>query len=629
MKHLAAGPALALALALPAAPQETPPYFAGTALTIDGVDIPVRDYVEWLVRFRGESRAPEYTQLWVLEREAMRLDVVVPPEVVRAETEARLRRRILEVFQGDEARWRREIEAEHRTEEGVKKELDILVRGELTADAILGAERVVGEEALRRGYEHKYGRGGHTIDARVIKVELSIAPAPPGAKSDVLARLRQEAIDNAEKIAKQVVERARGGESFAVLARRYSAHETAAGGGVFPGGFLPGEFSAQVLDELEQVEAGQLSPPIFGMGAWWIFDVQDVRQTPFEAVRAEIEQEILAAPPSHEEYGALRSRLLAGIEWEVLPAMWAEPDADEPLRLEEAVLTIDGIPVRRAEYSLWLLHGLGEVMAPRYVEAWLIRRAAKERGISLDPADLERRIAEDIARMQEESKTVADVDWKTRLEARLTSPEALRRDLLVNNLPVYLAEDMMRAERVVTEGQIRVRWEERYGPGGHTLDARLIRLEVVPKAPARGIGEEERERIRGIYLEKKELADSIVARLRDGEDFAALARQFSDDATRTRGGEFEDGFDASAWPSAVVNGLAELEVGDVSEPLETDTSLCIFEILEARETPLESVREALRLELERERPSSPDLALWRNVLTRDVPWSTGAAMAAD
>ncbi len=618
---------LALLSALPQEPVPEALPMEGTALTIDGVEIPMSTFAPWLIRFRGESKAAEFIEYWLLEREARRLGVVVPNPVVRAETDARLAERIRVAFDGDRSRWLEESAVDHRTEKGLRLELDIQVRGELSAAAILGVEREITEEMLTREWRYRHGRGGHTIDARVIEVEVAIPPPPPGALQADLNRQRDEARQLVRETILGFRRRIQEGESFERIAQRYSVHETAARGGVFENGFLAGEFSSEVLDQLEKVPAGKISPPILGMGSWWLFAVDDVRKTPLESVREDIRRELLTRPPTAEDVGNLRRRLLADCEWKVMPAMWAEPGS-EPRRLEEVVLEIDGIPIRRAEYTRWLAHYHGEVIAPRFVETYLIEREAKRRGLNMTREEMERRVEEDIALIRLEQGKESEPAWLEFLTSTDRTPESMRRDMYAIRPALYLAEDMMMAEREITDAMIEERWVEKYGEGGHALNARLIRLRVAESIPARN-ERDKWEKLREIYLEKKEIADRIVERLENGEDFGALARRYSDHPeTKMHGGEFPDGLILSDWPHDIVNHLSNLEAGEISDILETETSICIFEILDQRHVPLETVRDTIADELARERPNRVDLATFRNVLMRYVPYSVGPAMSS-
>jgi len=90
--------------------------------------------------------------------------------------------------------------------------------------------------------------------------------------------------------------------------------------------------------------------------------------------------------------------------------------------------------------------------------------------------------------------------------------------------------------------------------------------------------------------------DDVASRIADGEDFAELASTLSDDiGSASLGGEL--GFtDGTTFPEPMELAIAELAVGDVSAPVETDAGIHFIRVDErvAGETP---DYEALRAEL--------------------------------
>ena len=86
-------------------------------------------------------------------------------------------------------------------------------------------------------------------------------------------------------------------------------------------------------------------------------------------------------------------------------------------------------------------------------------------------------------------------------------------------------------------------------------------------------------------------AEALVARLAAGEDFAALAGEMSDDSlSAEQGGDL--GFTAGdIFPAAFEAALAELEVGAVSTPVETDAGLHIIKLLELQDAEAPSFEE--------------------------------------
>ncbi len=586
------------------------------ALTIAGEPISVEHFTRWLVRFRGENLAIDYVEAWLLKEEAKRLGVTLHPSSVSDEAQSIIDERVTEIFGGDRSLWRQELENENRTPLGFTLELEQRTRNQQLSSRILQKERRITEETLREAWVYYYGREGRTIEALVLEVEPDRVVAPPAATLTDIQAAREHAIETAWKravsIRKEIVESG----DFAASARRHSTHASARRGGAPLNGFTPGEWSNDVLDVLAELPSGQLTEPILGMGSWWIFRIDDVRQTSFESVRSTLEESILSAPPTQAEHGALLGRLLDASTWEVQPAMWAQG----PMADDDVVLKINGQSIRRDTYSDWLRIRNGEVIAPRFVEAWIIEKKAAELDIKISNEEIHERIRKEIDRRVKGSTAHTVEEWLA-LKSGSPSEASVVRDMLITHVAVFLAEDILKSSRVITEDLIRQRWEASYGQGGMTRTVRLIRLQVMANKLQRGASDEELARVEKSHKEKLALSELIYEKLDNGEDFGALARKYSDDESKIHGGELLNAYRPDKWPTDVEDALKKIKVGEVTEPIQVDTSLCIFELLKVAVTPLEKVREAIIDELTNEPPSIPAIANMRNVLTRDVPFT--------
>ncbi len=132
------------------------------------------------------------------------------------------------------------------------------------------------------------------------------------------------------------------------------------------------------------------------------------------------------------------------------------------------------------------------------------------------------------------------------------------------------------------------------GPSGYNLiqliDSRDQTVETLTEYRARSI------LVRTTDLVTRDQArakiDSLLARVRAGEDFATLAREASDDqVTRSQGGDM-GWFPLNAWGQAVANVLTGLADGQVSEPFQSDVGWHLIQRLETREQDI--TREAQR-----------------------------------
>ncbi len=100
--------------------------------------------------------------------------------------------------------------------------------------------------------------------------------------------------------------------------------------------------------------------------------------------------------------------------------------------------------------------------------------------------------------------------------------------------------------------------------------------------------------------EAKEKAEALLARIKDGEDFATIARAESDDkGSGARGGdlgEFARGQMVPAFEEAVFS----TEPGSVAPVVKTQFGYHIIEVQDRRTLPLESVRDQIEKEIRQE-----------------------------
>ncbi|MFB6363404.1 peptidylprolyl isomerase [Paenibacillus elgii] len=81
----------------------------------------------------------------------------------------------------------------------------------------------------------------------------------------------------------------------------------------------------------------------------------------------------------------------------------------------------------------------------------------------------------------------------------------------------------------------------------------------------------------------KKLALDIAAKLKNGEDFAALAKQYTDDPGSKDSGGLYENQPIALWVDAFKKAAAELELNKISEPVETEFGYHIMRV-EARST---------------------------------------------
>lgn len=204
--------------------------------------------------------------------------------------------------------------------------------------------------------------------------------------------------------------------------------------------------------------------------------------------------------------------------------------------------------------------------------------------------------------------TVADLERLTRLTQQrrsffyLTIPfEAVKADIAIedeeirqyydNNEAAFMTPEMVSVDYIeVNLDQLAEQVEVSDDQVRQQYEAQIADFEPVVQ-----------RHVAHILVEESDDAESqlseVQRRLAAGEEFADLARDFSDDLGSSElGGDL--GFtDGSAFPEAFEAAVAELEVGQVSEIVETDSGYHLIKLLDESRTEapvFEEVKDSIR-----------------------------------
>ena len=128
-----------------------------------------------------------------------------------------------------------------------------------------------------------------------------------------------------------------------------------------------------------------------------------------------------------------------------------------------------------------------------------------------------------------------------------------------------------------------------------------------------------------------EKLQAIQARLDDGDDFAALAAEYSEDFVSAEvGGDL--GFtNGDTFPEAFEAALAKLEQGQVSAPVQTETGTHFIKLLNRQQQTFELASERGRIERELLNEAATDLLVEKLEMLKELSYSskTLAAVATD
>lgn len=614
---------LLLPLVLPCSQEPRPPadLEANPFLRIEGQDVSLDEFGKWLLEVEGEHQAPEFAKkFWAVDREARKLGILIEEEEVEALVERQFQERITGAFLGRREDWLAELERTGRTENGVRRQRFVENRPELQARAIAERDRVVPEHLIRREWELRHGRNGRRYDLAMMKF-LVVVPSRADMSREEWKAGREAAMEEGRRRALAARERVQKGESFGIVASRTSDDpDTREHRGKPSGGFSHVGWPNSFLDSLEALAAGEISPPIFGRGGWWLIEVRSLATTPLDRVRTEIEADLVARGPEPYEVGLVFDRLREGLEVRVLPALFEVSTGQEWPDALEPVILIDGEPVARGEYARWLLDAVGESFLDRFVGEWLLSKRAREAGIVADEALVAERTRESIATLVDRGYHGDRDAWIAYLELGGRSEESFVRRIARRSRIDLITEALFMRERTVRPEDVRARFTNAFGVDGIRREVRIIVCTISDPELRPGLSRQELQALMDeASASTRRRAEALVSRLRAGEDFATLARAASDDPlTRDAGGAMKDRFRSDHWPESVAKAVTSLAPLEITDPLQYGNQWFVFQLASERRVKFEEVEAELEREIRTSRPTPIELAGFRNELSKQA-----------
>ncbi len=623
-------PALFLSWLLLATPQhaDPPAPLDSPALVIDGEPISRERFGAWLVREQGEAHAEVFANHVSVARAASTAGVSVAPEEIDSRARSEMAARVQGAFGGDRDGWVAELATLGTDETGWLARRRVELTDELLLERWIQSRRRIEESDVRAEWERRYGPGGRAIRVRALSLRY-VVPSAEGSV-DFEERMRREQAVQAEIVSRLASLRSRvlAGEDFTSLALAEGEDADAArGSGPWLEPLRWERWPAAVQDELAKMPVGEISAPLYGRGAFHLFQIVDETITPLEEVSFALTVQMRVSPADGAEVRAGMAELRAAEPLVEFPAMLSE--ATDP---GEIVLQVGSIATTRGEYASWLAPRVASRAARSFVERHLCEREASRAGITITESEVGERVDRSIHELVERAHGGDFEKWHTELAQRGMREERLRRGLAVRARLDLHAERILLARRVVTEDQVLALHRERYGEDGRRLDLRLLGKTIpLPADPLRRSPEEREAERRAAAEELGRTMRALRERaLENGEDFGALARAESDDGeSAARGGRPAGAFPWERFPEAMRKTIRALEPGQIAGPLEVGDEIWLVELAGAEPMPYASASAALRDELASRPPTPLECARFLEELVTGSVWTLTALSPDD
>jgi foldase protein PrsA len=246
-----------------------------------------------------------------------------------------------------------------------------------------------------------------------------------------------------------------------------------------------------------------------------------------------------------------------------------------PTTQSEAVAKVNGVSIGKEQLYQAALASSGSQILDSLIDTELIRQEAGKAGIQIQDAEVEKELE---ATKQNFS---SEAEFNQALEQYGMTLDSLKENVVTQ----LMVEKLLEPQTTVTEEEVK-----------QYYDANLESLQTPEKLKAARI-----------VVATKEQADTILNELKNGADFAAVAKEQSlDTSSKENGGalgyvargETEEAFETAAFA---------LEIGKLSDVVETEDGYQIIKALDRQPaaTPtLDEKKEEIRAALVREEISS-------------------------
>jgi hypothetical protein len=285
---------------------------------------------------------------------------------------------------------------------------------------------------------------------------------------------------------------------------------------------------------------------------------------------------------------ALRPLLLLPLLAAAAPAQ-EDPAAPLP---EGVVATVDGEPIALADYQAYLYQRLGKRPLQGMIDHLLVTREAERFGVVADGAEIQARFDQ---RMEQARRGLNEADFAANLRQSGQDPAAFAASMREDVTQEILLDGLILATRVLTDEGLRRAFEERFGRDGRQVEVKQIlvmphflRAERIRNGEAAANIDQE-----ALRAEARDMAQECLTRLRAGEDWSPMVREYShDQVTRNDDGllpTYRPGLYGPAYTEAVDT----LEIGEYSEVVSSGAGFHVVQVASRQITAFTDVREEL------------------------------------
>lgn len=276
--------------------------------------------------------------------------------------------------------------------------------------------------------------------------------------------------------------------------------------------------------------------------------------------------------------GRVVERIVAVVNSDIL----LQSELDERVR----PLTAQLRQIPDAQMRAQRLQQLRRQMLEHMIDEEIIKQEAKKLKITVSEQDLERAVKDvmrknNLTREQLEQALQQEGKGIREYKNAILQPQLLR--LRVLNVQV-------RSRVSVSDDEVKAFYQNNLRKLG--VETKVKARHIFVAIPAVASGQ--------VIRERKRAAQALLAKLKAGADFAAMARKHSQDSiTRSDGGDL-GWFGRGTLPSNVENIVFAMKKGEIKGPLRTERGFHLMQVVDRKESSARSfdeVKEELREQL--------------------------------
>ncbi len=264
----------------------------GVIARVDGQDLTVEAYKDYLFRLVGKDRLQHFIDEMLVEKKAKELGVAVTAEETAQKVDEELQRQVEGFFKGDVGKFKEQLTQRGMSVDDYKAQRAPAMRNELLLERCVVQSRKVDDQKIQERFELDYGKGGITYELRHILISTRQQGKAPDSESEAAARSK------AERILRELKDNADFGE----MVNLYSDDTyTKKSGGRIPkyrADMYGPEFDTAVAGLTEQ---SSISGIVKSTRGFHIVQLLDKKVTALDSVKEELRKLLVAEKPSAKE----------------------------------------------------------------------------------------------------------------------------------------------------------------------------------------------------------------------------------------------------------------------------------------------------------------------------------------